>query len=109
MDVKEDGYLRKCKEIPKVTIEAGVIINLIKNLDDNNRVLFLTGGLKLHFQCSMSESIVRFIMVSVHNLVRIPERLVARGIIAPNLSSFSFHAVARWSMNDALSLQQVLI
>ena len=57
---------------------------------------------------STSVSIVRFIMVSVHKPVRIRERLVARGIITPNRSSFSFHAVARWSVYDALILHHVL-
>ena len=92
----------------KATIETDVIINFIRNLDDYNKVLLLIGGLKLHFQSSMSESIVRYIMVSIHKRVRIREKPPARGIIAPNRSSFSFHAVARWSMNDALSLHTVL-
>ena len=56
----------------------------------------------------MSVSIARFIMMSVHKFVRIRERLVACGIITPNRSSLSFHTVARWSMNDAFSLHQVL-
>ena len=87
----------------KATFEVDVIINFLKNLDDHNKVLLLTVDLKLPFQRSISVSIVRFIMVSVHKLVRIRERLVV-GIITPNRSSFSFHAVARWSMNDAFSL-----
>ena len=92
----------------KVTFEADVVINFLRNLDDHNKVLLLTGGVKLPFQHSLSESFAQFIMVSVHKLVRIPERLVARGIITPSRSSFSFHAVACWSMNDALSLHHVL-
>ena len=52
----------------------------------------------------MSESIIRFIIMSVCKLVR----LVAHGIIVPSHSSFLFHAVARWSMYDALSLHHVL-
>ena len=88
----------------KATFEADdVIINFLRNLDDHNKVqvLLLTGDLKLPFQRSISVSIARFIMVSVHKVVMIHERLVARGIITPNRSSFSFHAVARWSVNDA--------
>ena len=68
----------------------------------------LTGGLRLPFQRSISVSIARFIMVSVHKFVRISERLIALGIITPNRSSFSFHAVARWSTNDAFPLHHVL-
>ena len=92
----------------KATVEADVIINFLRNLDDHNNVLLLTGGLKLPFQHSTSVSIARFIMMSVHKLARIRERLVAPGIITPNRSSFSFYAVARWSMNDAFSLHHVL-
>ena len=92
----------------KATFEADVIINFLSNLDDHNKVLLITGGLRLPFQHSVSVSIARFIMVSVHKLVRIRERLVARGIITPNRSSFSFHAVARWSMNDAFAFHHVL-
>ena len=78
----------------KATFEADVIINFLRNIDEHNKVLLLTGGLKLPFQHSVSEPISRFIMVSVHKLVRIHERLVARGIITPNRSSFSFHDAA---------------
>ena len=86
-----------------------LIIHFLIILDDHNKVLLLTGGLKLPFQRPMSESIARFIMVSVHMLVRIRERLViARGIITPNHSFFSFHAAARWSMNNALSSHHML-
>ena len=92
----------------KVTFAANVIINFLRNLDDHSKVLLLTGGIRLPFQRSRRKSIARFITVSVHKLVRIRERLVARGIITPNRSSFSFHAVARWSMNDAFSLHHVL-
>ena len=92
----------------KATFEADVIFNFLRNLDDHNKILLLTGGLKLPFQRSISVSIARFIMVSVHKPVRIRERLVALGIITPNPSSFSFHAVARWSMNAAFSLHHVL-
>ena len=84
----------------KATIEADVIINFIGNFDDHNKVLLLTGGLEVPFQRSMRESVIRFIMVSAHKLVRIRDRPVACGIIAPNRSSFLFHAVALWSMND---------
>ena len=83
------------------TFEADVIINFLRNVDDHNKILLLTGGLRLPFQRSISVSTAQFIMVSVHKLVRIHKRLVARGIINPNHSCFSFHAVARWSMNDA--------
>ena len=89
----------------KATFEADVIINFLRNLDNHNKVLLLTGGLKLPFQRSTSVSIARFIMMSVHKLARIRERLVARGISTPNCS---FHAVACWSMNDATSLHHVL-
>ena len=94
----------------KATFEADVIINFLRNLDDKSKVqvLLLTGGTKLPFQRSISVFIALFIMVSVHKLVRVRERLVARGIITPNRSSFSFHAVARWSMNDVFSLHHVL-
>ena len=92
----------------KATFEANIIINFLRNLDDHSKALLLTGGLRLPFQCSMSVSIARFIMVLVHKLVRIRERLAASGIITPNPSSFSFHAVARWSMNDTFSLHHVL-
>ena len=92
----------------KATIEADVIINYLRSLNDHNKVLLVTGGLRLPFQRSISVSIARFVMVSVHKLVRIRERLIARGIITPNRSSFSFHAVARWSMNGAFSLHHVL-
>ena len=85
----------------KATFEADVIINVLRNLDDLKKVLLLTGGLRLPFQRSISVSIARFIMMLVHKLVRIRERLVARDIITPNRSSFSFHPVARWSVNDA--------
>ena len=125
---EEDNYhfLLRCKAIrtefdlfwsklllliqTKATFEADVIINFLRNLDDHSKVqvLLLTGGLRLPFQRSISVSIARFIMVSVHKLVRIRERLVARGIVTPNCSSFSFHAVARWSINDAFSLHHVL-
>ena len=60
----------------KETFEADVTINFFRNLDDHNKVLLLTGGLKLPFQRSMSVSIARFIRVSVPKLVRIRERLV---------------------------------
>ena len=63
----------------KAPFEADIIINFLRNLDDHNNVLLLTVGLKLPFQRSTSVSIARFIMVSVHKLVRIRERLVARG------------------------------
>ena len=92
----------------KASFEADVIINFLRSLDDHNKVLLLTGGLKLPFQRSASVSVVRCIMVSVHKLVRIRERLVARGIITPNRSSFSSHVVAHWPMNDAFSLHHVL-
>ena len=67
----------------KATFEAHVIINFLRNLDDQNKILLLTGG-------------------------PIRERLDARGIITPNRYPFSFHAVARWSMNDAFSLHHDL-
>ena len=94
----------------KTTFEAYVIINFLRNIDDHNKVqvLLITGGLKLPFQRSISVFTARFIMVSVHKPVRIRERLVARGIITSNRSSFLFHAVARLSMNDAFSLHHVL-
>ena len=94
----------------KPTFEADVIINFLRNLDDHSKVqvLLLTGGIRLPFQRSISVSIARFIMVSVHKFVRICERLDARGIITANRSSFSFHAFARWFMNDAFSLHHVL-
>ena len=92
----------------KATFEANIIVNFLRNLNDHSKVLLLTGGLRLPFQCSISVSIARFFMVSVHKLVKIRERLIARGIITPDRSSFSFHAVARWSMNDAFSLHHVL-
>ena len=72
----------------KATFEADVIINFLRNLDDHSKVLLLTGGLRPPFQRSISVSIARSIMESVHKLVRIRERLVARGIITPNLSHF---------------------
>ena len=84
----------------EATFEADVIINFLGNLDDHSKVLLLTGGLRLPFQRSISVSIARFIMVSVHKLVRICEKLMARGIITPNRSSFTFHAVACWSMYE---------
>ena len=89
----------------KATFEANAIINFLRNLDNHSKVLFLTGGLRLSFQRSVSVSIAQFIIVSVHKLVRICERLV---VITLNPSSFSFHAVARWSMNYAFSLHHVL-
>ena len=92
----------------KATIKAYVITDFIRNLDYHNKLLLITGCLKLSFQCCMSKFIVRFIMVSVHKLVRIRERLVTHGIISPNCSSLSFHAVTHWSMIDALSLHHVL-
>ena len=94
----------------KATFEADVIINFLRNLDDHNKVqvLLLTDGLRLPLQRCISVSIARFNMVSVHKLVRIRERLVAHSIIAPNRSSFSFHAVTGWSMNNAFSLHHVL-
>ena len=73
----------------KATFGADVI-NFLRNLDDHNKVLLLTGGLKLPFQRSVSESIARFIVVSVHTLVRIRERLAARGVITPNGSYSHF-------------------
>ena len=75
----------------KATFEA-VIMNFRRNLDDHDKVLFLTDGLKLPFQCSMSESIARFVMLSVYKLVLICERLVVCGIITPNrlLSASTF-------------------
>ena len=79
----------------EATFEVNVIINFLGNLYDHSKVLLLTGGLRLLFQPSISVSIARFIMVSVQKLVRIRERLLARGVITPNRSSFSFHAVAR--------------
>ena len=91
----------------KETFEANVIINFLRNLDDHSKVLLFTGGLRLPFQLSISVSIAPFIMVSVHKLVRIRERLVARGIITPNRSSFSFHAVVRWSMNAAVRWSKI--
>ena len=93
----------------KATFQADVIINFLRNLNDHNKVLLFTGGLKLPFQRSTSVSIARFITLSVQKLVRILERLVALGIITPNRSSFSFqNTVARWSMNDTFSLHHVL-
>ena len=92
----------------KATFEADVIINYLRSLNDHNKALLVTGGLRLPFQRSISVSIARFIMVLVHKLFRIRERLVSHGIIAPNRSSFSFHAVARWLMNGAFSLHHVL-
>ena len=45
------------------TFEAYVIIYFLRNLADHNKVLLLTGGLKLPFQCSMSESIARLCVI----------------------------------------------
>ena len=74
----------------KATFEADVIINFLRDLDDDSKVLLLTGGLRVSFQRSVSVLITRVIMVSVHKLVRIRERLVTRGIITPNRSFFDF-------------------
>ena len=50
----------------KATFGVDIIINFLRNLDDHNKVLLLTGGLRLPFQHSISVSIARFIMVPVH-------------------------------------------
>ena len=123
---KEDNYhfLLRCKALrtefdlfwsklfsfieTKEIFDADVIANFNRNVDDHHKVLLLTGGLRLPYQRFMSESIARSIMVSVHKLVRICEKLIARSIITRNRFFFSFHAVARWSMKDALSLHYML-
>ena len=74
----------------KATIEADVIINLIRNLHDRNKVLLLTSGLKLPalYKCIY----IRFIMVSVHKPVRSRERFSARGVIVPLSRFMQLHA-----------------
>ena len=90
------------------TTESIVIVHFIKNLDDFCKVLLLTGGLKLPFQHETNETILRFISVSVHKLVKIRGKLVAYSNIIPNRSSFCFNAIARWTHDDSLSLHHVL-
>ena len=86
----------------KATFETDVIINFLRNLDDHSKVLLLTGGLKLPFQC-FSVSIARF-MCQFTSLLG----FVRDSFLFTSLSSFSFHAAARWSINDAFSLHHVL-
>ena len=92
----------------KAAFEADVIINVLRNLDDHKKVLLPTGGLKLPFQRSTSASIVRFIMCQFTRLSGFVRDSLLVASSFPNCSSFSFHAVARGSMNDALSLHHVL-
>ena len=47
----------------KAAIEADVIFNFIRKLNDRNKVLLLTGGLKPPFQLSINASIIWFIMM----------------------------------------------
>ena len=79
----------------KATFEPDIISNFLRKCIASRR--WPKATLPALYKCIM-----------VYKLVRIPDRLAARGIITPNRSSFSFHAVARWSTNDAFSLLDVL-
>ena len=75
----------------KVTSEANVIINFLRNLDDHSKILLLTGGLRLPFQRSISVFIARFIMVqftSLSGFVRDSLLLVASSLPLALLSHF---------------------
>ena len=86
--MRENSFENYFHSLNEATFEADVIISFLRNLDDRNKVLLLTGGLKLPFQGSMSESIARFIMVPVYKLVRIRERLVVLSLPIAPLSHF---------------------
>ena len=85
-----------------------VIVNFLRNLDNCSRVLLLSGGLKLAFLEHTCDTVRRFISVSVHKLYKIEDRLVTRGTVRPGGSSVCFSALARWSMDDNMSINHIL-
>ena len=88
--------------------EWDVFTHYLRNLNNFPRVLLLFEGLKLSCQKHTSDTVRRFISVSVHKLYKIRDRLVTRGTIRPGGSTACFSALARWSMNDNLSIHHIL-
>ena len=89
--------------------ECDVLTYFLRNLDNYSRALLLSGGLKLPFQKHTCDTVRRFISVSVDKLYKIRDRLVTRGTIRPGGSSVCPSALARWSMDDNLSIHHILI
>ena len=83
--------------------ECDVLTHFIRNLDNYSRVLLLSGGHTVR-----RDTVRRFISVSVHKLYKIRDRLVTRGTIRPGGSSVCFSALARWSMDDNMSIHHIL-
>ena len=88
--------------------ECDVLAHFLRNLDNYSRVLLLSGGLKLPFLKHTCDTVRRFISVSVHKLHKIRDRLVTRGTIRARGSSVCFSALARWSMDDKMSIHHIL-
>ena len=57
---------------------------------------------------NFANTVRRFILVSVHKLYKIRDRLITRGTIRPGGSSARFSALARWSMDDNMSIHHIL-
>ena len=88
--------------------ECDVLAQFLRNLDNYSRVLLLSGGLELPFLKHTCDTVRRFISVSVHKLYKIRDRLVTRGTIRAGESSVCFSALARWSMDDSMSIHHIL-
>ena len=88
--------------------ECDVLAHFLRNLDNYSRVLLLSGGLKLPFLKHTCDTVRRFILVSVHKLYKIRDRLITRGTIRAGGSSVCFSALARWSMDDNMSIHHIL-
>ena len=88
--------------------ECDVLIHFLRNLNNYSRVLSLSGGLKLPFQKHICDTVRRFISVSVHKLYKIRDTLITRGTLRPSGSSVYFSALARWSMDDNMSIHHIL-
>ena len=88
--------------------ECDVLAHFLRNLDNYSRVLLLSNCLKLPFLKHTCDTVRRFISVSVHKLHKIRDRLVTRGTIRAGGSSVCFSALARWSMDDNMSIHHIL-
>ena len=87
--------------------KCDVLANVLRNLDDYSRILLLSGGLKLPFQKHTSDTVRRFISVSVHKLYKIRNRLVTKGTIKHGGSSACFSPLARWLVYDNMSIHRI--
>ena len=105
-----DRFWEKLLSIVEVNCrqECDILTHFLRNLDNYSRVLLLSGGLKLPFQKHTCDTVRRFISVSVHKLYKIRDRLVTRGTIRPGGSAICYSALARWSIDDNMSIHHIL-